>query len=160
MSGQANQNPHPERIFVSCWLYIFGVLLMMVADAKKYYLLKERRHLMNYGLMKYTRNPNYLGEIMLYASFTNIVNMWQGWFIVGYVWTLYFSWRMLNKDYSMSRKVGWKEYCDQSWMLIPKINGSAIQSYIFYGFFVSFSYWVFTNGGIEATVHLVKSRRM
>jgi len=57
-------------------MFVFGLLLMIISDSVKYYVLKERRHLLNYGVNKYTRNPNYLGETLLYFAYANLVNMW------------------------------------------------------------------------------------
>mmetsp|Transcript_26319 Transcript_26319/g.18674 ORF Transcript_26319/g.18674 Transcript_26319/m.18674 type:complete len:234 (+) Transcript_26319:200-901(+) len=158
MSGQADQNPHPERIFVCAWLYIFGVLLMMLADAKKYYLLKERRHLMNYGLMKYTRNPNYLGEIMLYGAFAILLNRWEPWLVLSYMWGFVFMYRMTCKDYFLSKKQGWKEYTERSWILFPKINGSAPLSIIFYGVLIAVVYQIYDHGGMQASAMLLRRK--
>jgi len=61
---------------------------------------------------------------------------------------------MLRKDKSLARKDGWKEYSQQSWLFIPKVNGSAVQSYIFYGVFGALSFAIYSNGGIEATIRM------
>eukprot|EP00351_Strombidinopsis_sp_SopsisLIS2011_P002207 CAMPEP_0116885116 /NCGR_PEP_ID=MMETSP0463-20121206/18327_1 /TAXON_ID=181622 /ORGANISM="Strombidinopsis sp, Strain SopsisLIS2011" /LENGTH=76 /DNA_ID=CAMNT_0004542937 /DNA_START=601 /DNA_END=828 /DNA_ORIENTATION=+ len=76
--------------------------------------------------------------------------MKEAWYIVLWVWLVLFNIRMLNKDYSLSKKKGWKQYCSHSWMLIPKINGSTIQSLIFYGIVGYISFFTYTHGGIEA----------
>jgi steroid 5-alpha reductase family enzyme len=36
----------------------------------------SRKGLISDGMFKYTRNPNYLGEIMVYGSFVLLVNDW------------------------------------------------------------------------------------
>jgi len=131
---------------------------MIVSDSVKYYVLKERRHLLNYGVNKYTRNPNYLGETLLYFAYANLVNMWQAWLILFVVFMLIFPNNMLRKDKSLARKDGWKEYSQQSWLFIPKVNGSAIQSYIFYGVFGVLSFAIFSNGGIEATIRMFQKK--
>ena len=66
------QNPHPERIACACLLYIFGVVTMLGTDAQKYFVLQQRKGLITNGFNARTRNSNYLGEIMLYASFNVI----------------------------------------------------------------------------------------
>jgi hypothetical protein len=66
------QNPHPERIAVALLLYIFGVVTMLGTDAQKYFVLREKKGLITHGFNARTRNSNYLGEIMLYASFNVI----------------------------------------------------------------------------------------
>ncbi len=45
---------------------------MLVSDAQKYYTLKYKKGLISDGMFYATRNPNYLGEIMLYRIF-NII---------------------------------------------------------------------------------------
>jgi len=42
MSGVANPNPSPERIFFCIMIYVIGVNLMMCADIQKYVTLKYR----------------------------------------------------------------------------------------------------------------------
>ena len=40
VSGQANQNPSPIRIFFCIKMYVFGVLLMVLSDLQKYIRLE------------------------------------------------------------------------------------------------------------------------
>ena len=40
VSGQANQNPSPIRIFFCINMYVFGVLLMVLSDLQKYIRLE------------------------------------------------------------------------------------------------------------------------
>ena len=53
-------------------LHTLGVVIMMTADCQKYFTLKYHQGLIREGLFKYIRHPNYLGEIMLYASYAMI----------------------------------------------------------------------------------------
>lgn len=50
-------------------MHVYGCMLTMLTDVQKYLVLKERRGLITHGMMGWSRNLNYLGEIMLYASF-------------------------------------------------------------------------------------------
>ena len=97
-----------------------GVVIMMTADCQKYFTLKYQKGLIREGLFKYIRHPNYLGEIMLYASYAMIVQHWIPWSILGWVWIGVFLVNILQKEASMSRYEEWKEYKRQSGMLIPK----------------------------------------
>ena len=45
---------------------------MLGSDGQKYFMLREKKGLIFDGFNKKTRNPNFLGEIMLYASFNVI----------------------------------------------------------------------------------------
>ena len=91
-SRNANNNPSNERIACSMLLMTFGMFLVMSADCQKYFTLHamrlkrqeaegrnfiekaEDRPLITEGMFSWTRNPNYLGEIMVFSSFCNITN--------------------------------------------------------------------------------------
>ena len=102
-------------------IHTLGVVIMMVADCQKYYTLKYHQGLISEGLFKYIRHPNYLGEIMLYASYAMIVQHWIPWAILAWVWIGVFLVNILQKESSMSRYPEWKEYKQKTGMLIPKL---------------------------------------
>jgi steroid 5-alpha reductase family enzyme len=90
---------------------MIGCGIMMLADAQKYFVLQNKRGLISDGMMKYTRNPNYLGEIILYCSFNVIAQIPQVWYyFFCFDFSIVFMSRMLWKDYMLSRKQGWVEY--------------------------------------------------
>lgn len=66
---------------------------MMVSDCQKYYILQNRKGLIDYGCFSCTRNPNYLGEMMLYGSFALLCPNVYAWWILVFVWSTVF---MLN----------------------------------------------------------------
>ena len=45
---------------------------MLGPDAQKYFVLREKKGLITHGFNALSRNTNYLGEIMIYASFNVI----------------------------------------------------------------------------------------
>ena len=102
-------------------VHTLGVVIMMTADCQKYFTLKYQKGLIREGLFKYIRHPNYLGEIMLYASYAMIVQHWIPWAILAWVWIGVFLVNILQKEASMSRYQEWKKYKKQSGMLIPKL---------------------------------------
>ena len=102
-------------------LHTLGVVIMMTADCQKYFTLKYHRRLIREGLFKYIRHPNYLGEVMLYASYALIVQHWIPWAILAWVWIGVFLVNILQKEASMSRYPEWAEYKKRSGMLIPKL---------------------------------------
>jgi len=57
-------------------LCILGCVLMIAADAQKFYTLRLKKALISDGLYRYIRHPNYLGEMMIYASFALLVWHW------------------------------------------------------------------------------------
>ena len=130
-------------------MYVLGVVTMMGSDGQKYFTLREKRKLLNDSFMKWTRNPNYVGEMLLYSSFAVVVQRWEPWIVYGYVWSLLFTARMLAKEYSLTKKMGYEEYASHSWMLLIKFGGSTILSIIIYAILLGTGYFLWTNGGIE-----------
>lgn len=105
-------------------LYALGVTLMFGADAQKYFVLKVRRGLITDGFFARTRNPNYLGEMMLYASFAIVAGHWIPWLVLLWVWSGLFIPNMLQKDASMARYPEWAAYKARTGLLIPKLGAS------------------------------------
>ena len=77
---------------------------MIASDCQKYYTLKYKKGLIDDGLFKYTRNPNYLGEIMVYLSFAMCVGQWEGYAIVSSIWVTVFVINMMCKEISYKKK--------------------------------------------------------
>lgn len=125
--------------------------MMLLADSQKYYTLKYKKGLISDGLMKYTRNPNYLGEIMLYAAFVVLVNDMVSYACVMQVWLITFTLKIYEKELSLRKKEGWKEYSQRSWVLLPKINGRMIDSIIVYGLGLTLGVLMYQQGGIKAS---------
>lgn len=109
VSGQGIDNPTPERIMCCIMLMALGSVIMMVADAQKTFTLKYKKGLINDGMFKYTRNPNYLGEMMIYGSFALATGHNTSWAILLTIWSLLFIPRMLAKEISYKTKAGAKE---------------------------------------------------
>jgi len=120
--------PSPLRACLSIYLTLLGSVLMMVSDAQKYFTLKYKRGLITDGLFSVTRNPNYLGEMMLYGGFALLSASWVSYGYLLFVWSLMFWSNMAIKDASLSRHPGWKEYSSRSWMLLPKFALSGSKS--------------------------------
>jgi steroid 5-alpha reductase family enzyme len=67
--------PLPDYIwFCLCVsLCIMGCVLMIAADAQKYFTLRIKRGLFTDGMYRFIRHLNYLGEMMTYGSFALMV---------------------------------------------------------------------------------------
>jgi len=107
--------------FAAVLLYVLGAFLHFVSDAQKYFVLthQKARRLITDGLFAATRNPNYLGEIMIYAAFCLLAQHWLPWLACAYVWLTVFLPNMLAKDRSMARypeHAAWKR---RTWLLLP-----------------------------------------
>ena len=98
-SEGAIQFPSAERTFVAVLLFVYGIVLVMLTDAQKYLLLKERKGLITHGMNGWSRNMNYFGEMMLYASFGVLVTRWEVALIYSYMWGVVFYLKMAIKDY-------------------------------------------------------------
>lgn len=102
-------------------LYIFGIFLHYVSDAQKHYTLQHKKGLIEEGLFARTRNPNYLGEIMIYTAYAIMSMHWLPFLILsGWVFG-FFVRNMLTKDKSLSRYPQFAEYKKKSGLLFPKI---------------------------------------
>ena len=62
-------------------------------------------------MMGWSRNLNYIGEILIYASFGIMCQRWEPWAIYSFNWGVIFVLRMILKDYSNSKKAGWQRLC-------------------------------------------------
>jgi protein-S-isoprenylcysteine O-methyltransferase Ste14 len=103
-------------------LYALGVALMVGADAQKFFVLRARRGLIADGFFARTRNPNYLGEMMLYASFAVVAGHWLPWLVLAWVWLGVFLPNMLRKEASMARYAEWPAYKARSGLLLPRMR--------------------------------------
>lgn len=122
---------HKEGFVLAPWflalcilIHTLGVVIMMITDAQKYYTLQYRRGLITEGMFRYTRNPNYLGEMLIYTTYALLAGHWLGWMVLAWVWPGYFMVNMILKDRSLSRHEGWEAYKKQTGILFPKIRWS------------------------------------
>lgn len=102
-------------------LCLLGTVIMIAADAQKYFTLRERRGLITDGMHRYLRHPNYLGEMMIYASFALMVWHWLPWLVLAWVWGGIFAVNMIHKEASLARYPEWPAYRRQSWWILPGI---------------------------------------
>ena len=100
---------------------VMGTFLVFGSDAQKYFVLKARRGLITDGFFSRTRNPNYLGEMLIYGSFAALSMHWIPWVICGIYWGAVFFPNMWKKDASMSRYPEWEWYVRRTGLLLPKI---------------------------------------
>ena len=102
-------------------LCMFGSVIMIAADAQKYFTLRVKRRLITDGMHKYVRHPNYLGEMMIYGAFALMVWHWLPVLWLAYVWGGLFATNMAMKEASMSRYPEWAEYKRRTWWLVPYV---------------------------------------
>jgi len=102
--------------------YVLGVVLMMASDAQKHFTLAVRPGLITTGFFARVRHPNYLGEMILYASFAVVAGHVVPWLVLAWVWSALFLPNMLGKEASMSRNPGWAAYKARTGMLLPRLR--------------------------------------
>lgn len=111
----------PYLIGLVLFIYIIGIFLHYVSDAQKHYTLQVKKGLIQEGLFSRTRNPNYLGEILIYASYALMSLHWLPFLVLaGWVFG-FFVRNMLAKDKSLSRHSGFAEYQSRTGLLLPKL---------------------------------------
>jgi len=118
----------PYFFAVVLFIYTVGIFFHYVSDAQKFYTLRERKGLIEDGLFKSTRNPNYLGEIMIYFSYALMSMHWIP-FVVLSAWIFgFFVRNMLRKDKSLSRYAGFAAYKSRTGLLFPMLIGPATKA--------------------------------
>jgi steroid 5-alpha reductase family enzyme len=103
------------------FLCISGVFLHFVSDAQKFFVLRLRKGLIQDGLFARTRNPNYLGETLIYGGFAVASWHWQPALVLA-GWFLYFVHGMRRKDRSMSRYPEFAAYKDRTGIFLPSLG--------------------------------------
>jgi protein-S-isoprenylcysteine O-methyltransferase Ste14 len=81
---------------------------MIAADAQKYFALRLQPGLITDGMFRYVRHPNYLGEMMIHASFTLMVWHWLPFVVLAWIWGGLFAANIRLKEASMSRCPEWE----------------------------------------------------
>ena len=122
ISGVLGTNhPAPSNWLIAFCISLFalGLTIMLASDCQKFFTLKHRQGLIVDGMFKYVRHPNYVGEIMVYASFALLVQNWIPWVILAYWWITIFLVNMLIIESSLSRYMEWEAYKARTGMFFP-----------------------------------------
>jgi protein-S-isoprenylcysteine O-methyltransferase Ste14 len=91
--------------FAAVCCFVLGAFFHFGSDAQKHFVLAHQRprRLITDGFFALTRNPNYLGEMLIYASFCLLAQHWLPWAGCAVVWLSVFVVNMAHKERSMSR---------------------------------------------------------
>ena len=107
--------------------YIIGMIFHFGSDCQKYFILqlraknKMKRALITNGFFRYSRNPNYFGEILTYLGFTLVSGHLFSLSAVILIWIMMFYPNMTNKDCRMSRHKEWNAYKKMAWFCFPNV---------------------------------------
>jgi protein-S-isoprenylcysteine O-methyltransferase Ste14 len=124
ISGRTSQNyPLPDNAwFALCiTLTMLGSVVMIGADAQKFFTLRVQRGLITDGMHKVIRHPNYTGEMMIYGGLALLVWHWIPFLVLTWVWIGLFTVNMIVKEASMSRYPEWAAYKKRTKWVIPYI---------------------------------------
>ena len=118
----SSQKLIPNFIVAGCVsIYIIGVFLHFASDSQKYFTLKLKKELITEGFFKYSRNTNYLGEILIYLSFAILSMNIIPFIILLIFFIIVFYPRMIKKDKSLQKYEGFDNYKGNSGLILPKI---------------------------------------
>jgi steroid 5-alpha reductase family enzyme len=102
--------------------YGVGVFLHFASDMQKHTALALRPgQLITDGLFARTRNPNYLGELLIYLSFALLALHWAPMLVVVLFLAVVWIPNMRRKDRSLSRYPDFANYRYRSHMLLPRL---------------------------------------
>lgn len=119
----SSQKLIPNFIIAGCIsIYIIGVFLHFASDSQKYFTLKLKKELITEGFFKYSRNTNYLGEILIYLSFAILSMNFIPFIILLIFFVIVFFPRMIKKDKSLEKYKGFDEYKANTGLILPKFN--------------------------------------
>ncbi len=113
--------PSTEIMALAVAMNSIGVMLHFASDAQKYFTLKYNPGLITEGFFARSRNSNYLGEAMIYASFALLSASWLGWIGITAFFFGAFVPNMLKKDKSLSRYPEFEPYKKKTWLLLPRL---------------------------------------
>lgn len=119
--GPAHGEPATALLAGAIALHTVGLAVMIGADAQKHFTLRARPGLIADGLFSRTRHPNYLGEMMIYASYALIVRHWIPWAILAWVWGAVFYPNMRMVEASIARYPGYAEWRRRTGMVLPSV---------------------------------------
>ncbi|CEM06728.1 unnamed protein product [Vitrella brassicaformis CCMP3155] len=112
----------PWRIGLALFSFMWGIFLNFVTDAQTYCMLKYRKGLITDGMYQRTRNPGYLGEVLIYAGYCMMAKSWVGWCVCLVWWLGVFVPNATKKDKSLSRYPGFEAYKAHTYAFLPKLT--------------------------------------
>ncbi len=123
ISHRTPDYPLPEPMWFSLCIgmCILGTSLMVAADAQKYFTLRAKPGLITDGMFKVVRHPNYLGEMMIYASFALMVWRWLPVAVLAAIWLFEFAVNMVLIEASLARYPEWPAYRRRTSWLVPYV---------------------------------------
>lgn len=109
---------HFETLMVHT-LILIGSFLHFCSDCQKYYTLLHEKKFIKNGFFRLVRNPNYIGEFLIYLSFVLCTRSFICFLILLFNVTIVWIPRMIQKDQNLNK---YKNFIPtQNYMFIPYI---------------------------------------
>lgn len=121
--GKFGEGNETGIVALGAFFFQAGLFVTFCADLQKYIIkqMPGERRLLTTGFFKYTRNPNYLGEIMLYSGYA----IWSmSYFVMALFilnWAMVMMPSMIKKERSLSRYPDFEKWSESSCFLAPNI---------------------------------------
>lgn len=102
--------------------YAAGIFLHFSADMQKHTALTlQSGHLISDGLFRRVRNPNYLGELLIYLGFGLLAASWIPVVVILLFVAVVWLPNMWKKDRSLARYAEFEQYRKRTWLFLPPI---------------------------------------
>ena len=112
----------PGWVMGVCMLvYGVGVFFHFASDMQKHVTLQLKPGLITSGLWSRSRNPNYFGELLIYAGFSGLAMHWAPFVVLSLFVTAVWIPNMRKKDKSLSRYPEFAAYKEQSGWMFPRV---------------------------------------
>ena len=103
-------------------IYATGIFFHFSSDMQKHMALELRPgHLITDGFWRYSRNPNYFGEMLIYLGFGLLAKHWLPLAILATWILVYWLPSMRRKDRSLARYPEFESYRRRTKLLIPYV---------------------------------------
>lgn len=121
------QSANPALVVIGCFVWFAGLATQAIADRQLELFVKRTSNhgkLMQTGLWRYSRHPNYFGEIMMWWAIF-IISLSATGSLLGIIGPLTITYLIVRisgvppSERRLEQKPGWKKYKDQTSVLIP-----------------------------------------
>lgn len=139
-----------ERCFWAVLVHTVGIGLQIGSDVQKSVTLQLQEGLITTGFFEKSRNPNYLGELLICVSLAMLSKSYFCWFYLALCWVVVFGTGILKKESSLMQKEGFKEYQEKSLILFPRLFKDYSKNYLAYcGFLAGIGLICYTGGFLQ-----------
>jgi steroid 5-alpha reductase family enzyme len=136
-----------ERCYWAVLIHTVGIGLQIGSDVQKSTTLQIKDGLITNGFFEKSRNPNYLGELLICLSLAMLSKSYFCWAYLTFCWILVFGTGILKKEASLMQKDGFKVYQEKSLILFPRLFKDYLKNYYVYTGCIAIIYLLYLSGG-------------